>query len=66
MENKHPRSEIEHLLRVLEPSSGDRLHKEEKNIYLSMTMIKFSLSLIFVLFMNVSTIPVFKVAKEQH
>lgn len=59
--NKNQRSELDHLLRVVKPSKGDRQHKEEKRIYFTSTLIKASLALIFVVCMNISTIPIFKV-----
>lgn len=61
MQNKNPRSELDHLLRVVKPSTGDRQHKSEKNIYFTMTLIKVCLALVFFVLMNIQTITIFKV-----
>jgi len=60
-QNKHQRSEIDHLLRVVKPHSGDIKHKEEKNIYFTMTLIKIGLAIIFIVLMNIQTITIFQV-----
>lgn len=60
-QNKNPRSELAHLLRVVGSSKGDRQHKEEKNIYYTAVLIKLSFALVFVVLMNVSTITVIHV-----
>ena len=61
-QNKNQRSELDHLLRVVKSSQGDRQHKEEKNIYYTSVLIKFSFALVFVVLMNVSTITVIHVS----
>lgn len=61
LKKKNPRSELDHLLRVVKPSLGDSRHKDEKNIYFTMTLLKLAVAVIFIVLMNISTIPIVEV-----